>query len=387
MRVVICGDTHIGAVFGLGCPNKIGGNTRVDDYEKTLNYIVDYAIENKVDVFIQTGDVFENRNPDPTHMHIFSKALKRLSLANITSAIIMGNHDYIRSNNNFTSAISSLAAKDYSNVRIVLEPEVLKFYDKKKGGANIILLPYRDRRMYGGKNIKEDSALYEMEVKSLLKTCDEKIPTIAVGHNFFYQGSYNDFGGTEVLVRIDSFDGCDMITMGHYHKFKILRKTSPIAIYSGSMERLNFGDENIDKYFIDYNTKTKETKIIKSPSRRLNDISIDLSKCSNDDFQETLNKRIGAIDLDDSIVRLKIIIKDKLMYFVSKNSIEKKLYDAGAFFVSRITVEPIFTRVIRDDAILKHKNDLSMFSAFLDDQSIDDSDKELILTEVKKIIV
>ena len=31
MRAVICGDTHIGAIFGLGKNNGRGGNTRVDD--------------------------------------------------------------------------------------------------------------------------------------------------------------------------------------------------------------------------------------------------------------------------------------------------------------------------------------------------------------------
>ena len=31
MRAIICGDVHIGAVFGLGGGNGSGGNTRVDD--------------------------------------------------------------------------------------------------------------------------------------------------------------------------------------------------------------------------------------------------------------------------------------------------------------------------------------------------------------------
>ena len=52
MRAVICGDTHIGAVFGLGRPNGLGGNTRVDDYEATLNSIIDYTISSKADIMI-----------------------------------------------------------------------------------------------------------------------------------------------------------------------------------------------------------------------------------------------------------------------------------------------------------------------------------------------
>ena len=97
MKIVICGDTHIGAVFGLGMPTITGGNTRIDDYEFTLNYIVDYCIDNSIDVFVQTGDLFDSRNPSPEHMSIVNNALRRLSSAGIVSAVIMGNHDYRRS--------------------------------------------------------------------------------------------------------------------------------------------------------------------------------------------------------------------------------------------------------------------------------------------------
>jgi exonuclease SbcD len=214
MRVVICGDAHIGAVFGLGKANKNGGNTRIDDYENTLNYIIDYCIENKVDVFVQTGDAFDSRTPAQEHIEVLDRALKKLSMANITSIVIMGNHDYKRSGDNFTSAITSLPAKDYPNVRLILEPELLKFYDQVGGEANILLMPYRDRRMYSGKSTEEDSNLYQKQIEEMLLECQPDTPTIAVGHNFFYEGSYNDFGGVEVLTKVSAFDKCDMVVMG-----------------------------------------------------------------------------------------------------------------------------------------------------------------------------
>ena len=93
MRIVICGDTHIGAVFGLGNPMPDGINTRVRDYEESLNYIIDYCISEKVDVFVQTGDIFESRNPLPEHMQIVDSAVKRLSNVGISTIIMMGNHD------------------------------------------------------------------------------------------------------------------------------------------------------------------------------------------------------------------------------------------------------------------------------------------------------
>lgn len=387
MRVVIVGDTHIGAILGLGSPTKNGGNTRVDDYEKTLNYIVDYAIENNVDAFIQTGDVFDSRTPAPEHMNVLNRAVKKLSMANITSMIIMGNHDYRRTGESFTSAISSLACKDYPNVRLVLEPELLRFYDKTNGDTQIVLVPYRDRRMYPGKTTEDDSNLYQQEVLTLLNDCDETKPTIVVGHNFYYNGSYNDYGGTEILAKIDTFDKCDMVVMGHYHEFKIVKKKNPVAIYIGSMEKLNFGDERVDKFFIDYNTITKQIKVLKCPSRQLRDESIDLSDCTYLNLDSKLKHQIKEMDLEEKIVRLKLIMKDSLTASIKKSEVEKMLYDQGAFFVSKVIVEPIITRIIRDDAILQHKDNYSMFKAFLESQeNMDSDDVVVILSEAKKII-
>ena len=387
MRIVICGDTHIGAVFGLGKQTKAGGNTRVDDYERTLNHIVDYAIKNKVDAFVQTGDAFDSRTPAPEHMAVFNKAIKKLSLANITSVIIMGNHDYRRSGETFTSAISSLAAKDYPNVRIVLTPEVLSLHGRNKVQTDIVLLPYRDRRMYEGTNTAEDSALYEKEILDLISGCDKQTPTIAIGHNFYYTGSYNDYGGTEVLAKIDTFKDCDLVAMGHYHQFKILRKNNPISIYTGSMEKLNFGDEKIDKFFIDYDSDTKKTTILKCPSRQLIDISINLADSNHTSLFSDLEAEIGKLDLEDKIARIKISIRDSLLGFIKKAKVEKLLYSAGAFYVSKVIVEPIFTRMVRDDEILKHKDDFSMFKAFLEGQrGMDEEDVKSILTEAKKIM-
>jgi exonuclease SbcD len=386
MKVVICGDTHIGAVFGLGGPNGQGGNTRVDDYEKTLNHIIDYAIDNDADAFIQTGDAFDSRTPTPEHMTVLNKAIKRLSMENITSIIIMGNHDYRRSGDVFTSAISSLAAKDYPNVRIVLEPQVMRFHDKDNNGADVVLIPYRDRRMYSGKSVEEDSSEYQKEVTNLINSCSGKKPIIAIGHNFFYSGSYNDYGGHEIMAKVNTFKKCDMVTMGHLHQFKIVKKRNPVAIYSGSMDKLNFGDEGVDKFFIDYDTSTKKTIIMKSPSRGLADIKIDLADCTHDNLLETLEEEISKLDIKDKILRARISVKDNMISFIKKGQVDALLKKSDVFFISKIIIEPIFNRIVRDEAILNKKDNLSMFEAFLEDQKLDEELYKEIFTEAQSIM-
>ena len=79
MKIAICGDVHIGAVFGLGKQTEDGSNTRIKDYCKTLDYCIQYCIDNNIDAFIQTGDLFEKRNPTPLEIEEADKAIRKLS--------------------------------------------------------------------------------------------------------------------------------------------------------------------------------------------------------------------------------------------------------------------------------------------------------------------
>ena len=386
MRAVICGDAHIGAVFGLGRPNGKGGNTRVDDYERSLNYVIDHVIETKADIFIQTGDMFEFRDPEPKHMSIVDRALKRLSNANIATFVLMGNHDYKRSGDNFVSSISSLGACEYPNVRMILNPDVIQVSNKDNEKVSLLLMPYRDRRMYAGKTTAEQSEEYDSEVRALIKTCEPNTPIVAIGHNFFYEGSYNDYGGSEVMAKPLAFTGCDVAMMGHVHQFRVLRKSSPVCIYTGSMEKSNFGDANIEKYFIDYNIGKKRAKFCKIPARGLLDVSCDLTGHDFSQITQALEDAIDAYDIEDKVVRFKVTIDEKVMPAVDRKAIQTRLYDNGAFHVSKVLVEIITKRTVRDNEILKHKDDYSMFKAFAKSQSIEDKYQKLLLKEAKVIM-
>ncbi len=386
MRLVICGDTHIGAVFGLGGSNGKGGNTRVDDYEKTLNHIVDYAIKTEADAFIQTGDAFDSRTPSPEHMAVFNRALKKLSMANIAAIVLMGNHDYIRSGDTFKSSISSLAARYYPNVRTVLEPQIMTLANTKGDGVDLLLAPFRDRRMYPGKSTQEDSDYFDAHMESLIESCTKKRPIVAIGHNFFYEGNYNDYGGTEVLTHPDTYRKCDLVAMGHYHHFRKVRDEGPIAFYTGSMEKLNFGDEKVDKFFFDYDTKSKKVKVLKCPSRPLLDLYSDLSMFNVGEFKEHLSNEIDGLDLKDKVVRFKIAVQDTVLQVIKRAEIEKMLYAQGAFYVSRVNIEPVVKRIVRDDKILKQKDDISMMKAFVESQKLEEELSKLLLREAKDIM-
>lgn len=389
MKLIICGDTHIGAVLGLGRPNGLGGNTRVDDYKSTLNHIVDYAIDEGADAFIITGDVFHSREPDIQDIVVINNAIKKASDAGITTILLMGNHDYQRTGDSYTSSISNLSASDFVNTRVVLTPQIIEISNNRGEAANLLILPYRDRRMFPGKSTEEDSALYEDMVKDIIANRESDAPIVAVGHNFFLQGSYKEFGGSEVLIRPSAFSDCDMVIMGHYHNFKIIKKKDPIAFYVGSMEKLNFGDINTDKFFIEYTVETKRVAVKKLKVREIVDelislADIDLNEAEN--IKPILLKRLDKVDVKDKIVRIKVAVKDTLASMIKKRFLEKALYERGAFYVSSVGLDILYNRAIKNVDILDNKNDFDIFAAYTKKQDLTDAIKDKILKEAREII-
>jgi exonuclease SbcD len=387
MKSIICGDTHVGAVFGLGRATGSGGNTRVDDYERSLNFIIDYAINNEVEVFIQTGDLFEVRNPTTEHIQIADRAIKRLSDANIFTVIIMGNHDYRKTGDTYTSALATMQANSYKNVRILLRPESIIYSNKKDESQAMLFIPYRDKRMYSGSTTKECTDLFNNHLKEMASRLPADMTSIAVGHNFFFEGSYFDYGGHEVLVSPDSLSEVDMVVMGHHHEFRRIRKSKPAAYYVGSLEKTNFGDSDVNKFFILFDSQTKEVEQIKIPTRELLDLSIDLSSSTAFTYLQDYGEQLKKYSLSEKICRAKIKIKDGTQALFSKSEIEKTLYTLGAFHVSKILWDIEQVKLEKDKGILSHKTDFEIFEAFAKTQGLQDSFLQKLLEEAKKIMV
>lgn len=387
MRAVICGDVHIGAIFGLGGPNKSGGNTRVDDYASTLNWIVDHTINSSAEIFIQTGDLFEVRNPTLEHMAIADAALKRLSKANIATFVIMGNHDYRRVGSSYTSSILSLSASELPNVKVLVDPKIVHFTSIKNESVNLLLLPYRDRRLFPGKGNAEQSEVLDQVIKSMISSVKNKDPIIAVGHNFFYEGSYQEYGGSEVMISPQAFVGCDLAMMGHLHQARTLGGTTVPCIYTGSMERTNFGDMNVKKTFVDYNITSKDLKIVKTPVRELLDFIIDLSDSDFSNISSNLDAEISKQNISNKIVRARILCEDKFFPALDRQAIQDKISKAGAHYVSKVIIEPTVKRIVRDNTILMHSDDYSMIKAFIESQDLDETFRGEILQEAKNIIL
>ena len=90
MRILHCSDIHLGKrPFG----NEIFSQKRYEDYYKVFNQIADRAIEEKVEVFMVAGDLFDKRDLSPDNLRRSEIIFEKLKINNIKVLLIEGNHD------------------------------------------------------------------------------------------------------------------------------------------------------------------------------------------------------------------------------------------------------------------------------------------------------
>ena len=93
MRLLHFADLHLGIEnYGTLDPST-GLSTRVHDFLRGFDRIVERAIEERVDAVLFAGDAFKNRDPSPTIQREFARRIGRLAKADIPVVLLIGNHD------------------------------------------------------------------------------------------------------------------------------------------------------------------------------------------------------------------------------------------------------------------------------------------------------
>ena len=72
---------------------ETGIHGRVMDFLRRLTDMVDYAIDEGIDVFVFAGDAYKMRDPNPTFQREFARRIKRVADAGIPVVLLVGNHD------------------------------------------------------------------------------------------------------------------------------------------------------------------------------------------------------------------------------------------------------------------------------------------------------
>jgi exonuclease SbcD len=323
IKVLHFADAHIDmANFGRHDP-QTGLPVRVMDYLKSLDTIVDTAIDEKVDLVLFAGDAYKDRNPAPTFQREWDSRIMRLSQEGIQTVILVGNHD-MSPGLGRAHALTELKTLAVPNVTVVDRPLFLKPEDLNDLNAQILAIPWISRSgMLAYLDIKPTNlaeVYIELEerlidlVDNWLSEVNENLPTILTAHATVQGATYGGersvmLGGDLVLSGgLVKNPKLDYVALGHIHKPQNLNKDGhPPVVYSGSIERVDFGEVGDRKYFVIATLeKGKPTEV---EWRELTDIRkfIDLYLLLESDKQ--VAQQIAKVfpardDLEEAIVRL-----------------------------------------------------------------------------------
>lgn len=356
-KVIHFADLHLGMENYGRVDSKTGLSQRVIDFLKSLNFMVDTAIKRDVALVVFAGDAFRNQKPNPTLQREFARIIRRLIKADIKVVLLVGNHDLP----NMQAQAHSMAVYDaleIGGVYVARSPELFTI-PTKQGTVQVAALPHFSRSRliaslkeqdieYKDKTLTELNDLMvrtvETFIDDLARQVDKSIPAILTAHLSISTATVgcedrSILAGHEITVlpSILQRPEFDYVALGHIHKFQDLSQNMyPHLIYSGSIDRVDFGEEKEDKGFCLVNlTRGAATyEFIKAPARRF--VTIDV-ECKTDDPTAEVCAACERADLNDAVVRARVKAPAKLKEQIRKDEIVGAL--SGAYFVAYINIE------------------------------------------------
>lgn len=320
IRFIHVADIHLGTENYGRLDAKTGIHTRLLDFEKALNTCIDYAIDKSVDFFLFCGDAYKTAHPSPTQQRILLRSLMRLYEAHIPVVIVVGNHDNPLS---FGKAHSLEIFKELPlhGFHVISQPKVVQL-ETQGGPISIVGIPWPTRNTIAlnAQNQSENSPLSEIIVQTLTKVIqkiatqlDETAPAILAGHLTISTGT---FSGSEKRatystdpIFLPSQLACkpfDYVALGHLHRHQNLNPHGyPAMVYSGSIERIDFGERAEEKGFCAVTIHEKgntEYSFVRTPTRPF--IQIEAHLDSKNDQTQQLIEVIKKHNIDDAIVKI-----------------------------------------------------------------------------------
>jgi len=275
LKLLHFADAHIDmANYGRHDPQS-GLPVRVMDFLKSLDEIIDTAIAEKVDLVLFAGDAYKDRNPAPTFQREWGRRIIRLSKAKIPTLLLVGNHDLSPSLGR-AHAMEEYNTLEIPYVRVCAKPDFLGPKDLWDLPLQVIAVPWVARSQmlaYGNVEATEGAEIYSHleqlltdQVKGFLDEADASLPVILMAHASVQGASFG--GERSVMLGADLVlsgslvkdKRLDYVALGHIHKAQDVNEGfKPPVVYPGSIERVDFGEAQDDKFFVMVDLVKKDT--------------------------------------------------------------------------------------------------------------------------------
>ncbi len=251
MRILHTADWHIG--------QRLHERQRIDEHKEFLNWLLNTIKEQKVDILLVSGDIFDTALPSAEATNLYYTFLYRLfNETDASTVIIAGNHDSPR---HLDAPREFLKMGRIHVIGQTHEPaECVVEIPSDSPKIAIAAVPYLSENelphvSYESEIDKQER--YRERLKSFYRDCvshmSANIPKILMGHLFVHGGAVGDserniqIGGATAIRPNDFPDDVDYVALGHLHRPQNIKgKAYPIQ-YSGSPIPLRFNEARYDK--------------------------------------------------------------------------------------------------------------------------------------------
>jgi exonuclease SbcD len=353
LKIVHFADAHIDMVSQGKRDPASGLPIRVLDFLKSLDTIVDTAVQEHADLVIFAGDAYRDRTPVPTFQREFGKRIMRLSESKLPTLLLVGNHDlspaYGRAH-----ALQEFETLQVPFVRVSRKPELLGPDALFGLPLQIITLPWITRSAFMSAQeitgeqtadvfVKMEDQLIKV-MDALVEQARTDLPLILAAHASVQGALYGGersvmLGGDLVLsgslVRNPRFS---YVALGHIHKAQNLNEGGqPPVVYPGSIERVDFGEAADEKKFVIAHVENgKDTRVEwrKLTGRRFIDRSIRVEAA-----EELMPACLAALDnpdeLRDAVVRLTVVYPREYEALLDETELRRRAETAFEFHFMR----------------------------------------------------
>ncbi len=357
MKILHFADLHLGVESYGRLDPTTGLSSRLLDFLKALDQVVDYALENRVDLVLFCGDAYKSREPTQTQQREFAKRISRLSTSGIPIFLLIGNHDLPNAIGRATTTeiFDTLAIK---NVYVSNRPRIYRI-PTNSGTVQVVSLPWLRRSALltkeQTKNLAFDQINQRLQqaltnvIAAKAQELDRGLPAILAAHVWVsgaQVGSERSMTiGQEhaLLLSNVAHPAFDYIALGHIHKHQVLSHNPPV-VYPGSLERLDFSEEEDDKgfYLVEIEPDRETGKRLVSfdfhqvTGRRFLTININIEPRDAEPTSTALRAIAGQEDkVKDAIVRLSISLPAEIEGQLRDNDIRNAVKEAHYFTIAK----------------------------------------------------
>lgn len=266
MKIIHTSDWHLGQHFM--------GKSRQSEHKQFLSWLIDTAIDQKIDAIIVAGDIFDTGSPPSYARELYNQFIVNLQSTGIHLIIMGGNHDSVATLGESKELLACLNTHVIPGAVSDISEQVITLHDSSGNPQMIICaIPYlrpRDIMLSVAGQSGSDKqqglqqaisdhyqslyVLAEEKRETLNNETNQKIPIIATGHLTTVDAKSSEsvreiYIGSLGAFPSSAFPPADYIALGHIHRAQKVGGKEHIR-YCGSPIPLSFDELNNDKTIV-----------------------------------------------------------------------------------------------------------------------------------------